>query len=520
MTSNGNGVERRERDDDTLPPAPIYNWLSVNGAALAAIGLTIAVFLVVIESFTREATGYGGLTLLPPLFLAAIGCAMIVGGWIREKRRQRRGIHSRFVYTWIVDPLSIVRSKGPLVLLLGTSVVTIALMTTGAGSVAVVEFSESNQFCSDVCHVVMSPEATAYKTTAHSRIDCVACHVGAGAEGFLEAKIGGLRQLWGVAAGTFRRPIPTPIHGDNISRELCEKCHSPSREIGYKALTRQYILSGLEDSVIELAMVVKVGGNKDGMIPGGGIHYHMLNAQKVEYIARDPQRQEIAWIRVTEEDGSVREFTHKSEPLSENEKSSLAIREMECIDCHSRPAHAFQAPVDVITDAIHSGRLPNDIFYLKEASVRAIDGGYDSVDEAMTGIETSLLAYYEEQDPDVLEERPEEITAIVEELRRLYRATIFPDMKTDWLTHPNNLGHRDWPGCFRCHNDEMVDTEGSAVFTDCSRCHSILAQDSKGIETASALDKGMGFAHPQDGKYMEDFKLCSKCHTGGKELYD
>ena len=69
-------------------------------------------------------------------------------------------------------------------------------------------------------------------------------------------------------------------------------------------------------------------------------------------------------------------------------------------------------------------------------------------------------------------------------------------------------------------NEEMVDRDGKTVFTDCTGCHSILAQDKEAIGTAGDLDQGMGFAHPQDGQFIRDFKLCSKCHTGGRELYE
>jgi hypothetical protein len=406
------------------------------------------------------------------------------------------------------------------VLLLGVSLVTFGLVAAGAGSVAVVEFSESNMFCSDACHSVMGPEATAYQTTAHSRVACVECHVGAGAEGFMEAKLGGLRQLWALATDSVQRPIATPIHGGNISRDLCERCHSPDREIGYKTLTRRYYLSGLEDSAIELAMVVKVGGTRNGLIPGGGIHYHMVAAQSVEFLARDAQRQDIAWIRVTDADGSVREYENQSDPLTDEEKTSLVPRTMDCIDCHSRPAHAFRSPVDVVNEALRSELLPSDLYFIKEASVRALDGRYESVAEALPGIEASLRNYFEEEDPDVLEEQSDEIASAARVLQDIYPQTIFPEMKADWTTHPNNIGHTDSPGCFRCHNEEMVDADGKAIFADCTGCHSILAQDQEAIEAAGALDQGMGFAHPQDGASIETFKLCSKCHTGGQEIYD
>ena len=517
---NGNGITKLEDDEGRPHPRPIDNWRSVIGAVIAAVGGTATTFLLVIDLLTEEATGYAGLALLPPILVFWVGCGFVVAGWMREKRRQRRGEFSSFIDHIDFDPLLFVRTTGRLVLLLGVSLATVALLVAGAGSVAVVEFTESNTFCSDVCHAVMGPEAAAYETAAHSQIACVECHVGDGAEGFMQAKIGGLRQLWAISTGTVQRPIPTPIHSTSINRELCERCHSPDRNIGYKALTRDYYLNGMEDAAIELAMVVKVGGASEGLIKGGGIHYHMLIAEKIEYVARDPQRQEVAWIRVSDTDGGVREYADRRNPLTNDEKASLEMRAMECIDCHSRPAHAFRSPVEMVNEAIQTKRLPGDLYYIKEAGVRALDGEYDSVDEAMAGIETTVREYYDYEDPDVLEDRPDDIAAAIEVLRAIYRKTIFPDMKADWTTHPNNIGHTDSLGCFRCHNSEMVDRDGTAVFSDCTGCHAILAQDREAIKTMADFDSGMGFSHPQDGKAFEEFKFCSECHTGGKLVYE
>ena len=34
----------------------------------------------------------------------------------------------------------------------------------------------------------------------------------------------------------------------------------------------------------------------------------------------------------------------------------------------------------------------------------------------------------------------------------IYLRNIFPEMKVNWSVHPNNLGHNDFPGCFRCYD--------------------------------------------------------------------
>jgi hypothetical protein len=246
----------------------------------------------------------------------------------------------------------------------------------------------------------------------------------------------------------------------------------------------------------------------------------MQIAHKIEYIARDAQRQEIAWVRVTKGDGGRREYELKSNPLSEEERASLHVRAMECIDCHSRPAHRFPSAVDSVNQALEAGVLSTGLPSIKEVAVAALDGGYESTAEALDAIDEHMRSFYEEEYPEVLEEDAEAVGAAVHTLRAIYRRTIFPEMKADWRTHPDNSGHWDSPGCFRCHNDEMLDAEGESVTTDCTTCHAILGQNDETIDSMDDFDLGRAFIHPEDWSEIEEFTLCSDCHTGGVELYE
>jgi hypothetical protein len=51
-------------------------------------------------------------------------------------------------------------------------------------------------------------------------------------------------------------------------------------------------------------------------------------------------------------------------------------------------------------------------------------------------------------------------------------------MNVGWNPYPDHRGHREGGGCFRCHNADLVDANGTAVPYDCTLCHSILAFDS------------------------------------------
>ncbi|MEJ2581545.1 MAG: cytochrome C, partial [Acidobacteriota bacterium] len=71
-----------------------------------------------------------------------------------------------------------------------------------------------------------------------------------------------------------------------------------------------------------------------------------------------------------------------------------------------------------------------------------------------------------------------------------YGKTVFPEMDTNWETHPNHIGHDDFPGCMRCHDDEMSTADGEhTIPMDCETCHVFLLEDSPELpEFAYALE--------------------------------
>ena len=62
-------------------------------------------------------------------------------------------------------------------------------------------------------------------------------------------------------------------------------------------------------------------------------------------------------------------------------------------------------------------------------------------------------------------------------LQEIYSRNVFPEMKVTWGTYPNNLGHQNFPGCFRCHDDNHKSQAGKTITQDCSACHDLLAMD-------------------------------------------
>jgi hypothetical protein len=46
-------------------------------------------------------------------------------------------------------------------------------------------------------------------------------------------------------------------------------------------------------------------------------------------------------------------------------------------------------------------------------------------------------------------------------------------MNVAFGTYPNNIGHMDFPGCFRCHDDNHASKDGKKISQDCETCHAI-----------------------------------------------
>jgi hypothetical protein len=202
-------------------------------------------------------------------------------------------------------------------------------------------------------------------------------------------------------------------------------------------------------------MLVKIGGEQTTFLKGAGIHYHMLIASKVEYVATDDRRQEIAWVRVSRGDGSVTEYNNEDNPVSEEERGNYEMRTMDCMDCHNRPSHQFPAPMLSVNEALMEGTISRELPSIKVQAVRAIDTPYDSTNEAVVGIANALRAFYRNEYPEVFEKKNADVVRTIKKVQDIYRNTVFPEMKAKWSAYPDNIGHRDSPGCFRCHNDVM-----------------------------------------------------------------
>jgi hypothetical protein len=94
-------------------------------------------------------------------------------------------------------------------------------------------------------------------------------------------------------------------------------------------------------------------------------------------------------------------------------------------------------------------------------------------------IPAALVDFYKTKYPTNYQNQRAQVESAAEQVKAIYLRNIFPEMRVTWGTHPNNIGHEDFLGCFRCHDGSHKSSDGRAIADDCSACHQILAMEEK-----------------------------------------
>ena len=476
------------------------NWVSLTGLVIMLGSLFAFLLLFVLDSFAHFGNPYVGILtyLVSPTFLV-IGLVLTgLGVWLRH----RKIVKAAGVPPALQIDLSRPRDRRILGIFVAGSIVF--LLFTAMGSYGTYHFTESVQFCGQACHTVMKPELVSYQHGPHARVACTECHIGPGATWYVKSKLSGIYQVYATVFNKFPRPVPTPIKNLRPAQETCEQCHWPKKFVGNLERSYHYFLGDETNSPFTVRLLMKGGGGDPTHGPEGGIHWHMNVKNKVEYIATDESRQKIPWVRVKDPQGVVTDFRTKD---FTNEVNPDAIRTMDCMDCHNRPAHMFETPNDAVNLAISLGRIDHSLSWIKTNAVYALTRSYRDETEALQGIATTLVSRY----PD-LRDTPR-LRQAIEGVQQIYKDNFFPEMRASWKAYPDNIGHRDWPGCFRCHDGlhRTADGQSTIKASDCNACHTILAQGS-GSDLEKLSVGGLKFAHP--GDELDENPTCHDCHDG------
>lgn len=412
-------------------------------------------------------TGILSFLVLPAIFF--VGLLLIPIGVRLARRRARRLAASGGAEIPAFPILDLNRAttrRRVLIFLVLTAVNVVVLATATYKGV---EVMESDAFCGTTCHNVMQPEHTAYQRSPHSRVGCVSCHIGPGADWFVKSKLSGAWQVVSVTFDLYPRPIPTPVHSLRPARETCEQCHWPTKFVGDRLDVRTHYAEDEANTELKSVLLLKVGGLQGRA--SHGIHWHVDPDVRIRYRA-DESRETIQEVELTTGDGTPRLYQIPNAPEGEGE-----WREMDCVDCHNRPSHIYRMPADEVDVAMQEGKLAREIPWLRREAVRLLQQPYDSHAAARAGLASDLVAYYRENHPEVVQAQAAALEQAGRTLGDIYASNVFPGMNVQWGTYPDHIGHSHSPGCFRCHDGEHVTDDGTSISQDCSTCHTLLALD-------------------------------------------
>lgn len=480
--------------------------ISLAGLALAIVSLANICIFVIIDQIAVKPSPYVGILayMVSPAFLVLGLLLMLVGVlWERRKKVAPTAFYPRLDLNDPTQRSAVISFMSFLIVFVIVSI---------AGSYKAYEFTESVGFCGQLCHTVMSPEYTAYQLSPHARVACAECHVGAGATWFVKSKLSGSRQVFATIFHTFPEPIPTPVKNLRPAQETCEQCHWPKKFYGGQLKVFNHYGNDEKNTLRQIRMLIKTGGGDPATGAPEGIHWHMNIGNKIDYVASDDKRQVIPYIHVEDLQGRVTEYYAKDSTLSKDQIAKSPRHHMDCIDCHNRPTHIYVPPDQSVDQSLWAHRIDASLPFIKQQAVTVLAATYPTNDAAMQAIAGGIQDYYEKKYPDVVKSKQLEIRNAVAEVQEIFKRTTFPEMKVNWQTHPNNLGHYYYPGCFRCHDGQHVSSDGRVISRDCNQCHTLMSE-TEGT-TSPAVPIPGTFQHPVDIGDLTQVN-CADCHTGG-----
>ncbi len=394
------------------------------------------------------------------------------------------------------------------------AILGILSLTVLVGGIYGWDYTNSPGFCGTACHT-MPPQNATYLISPHANVYCSECHIGRSFLGIqLTRKTEDVYEVYSYVFHTYTFPIMASR--SRPARDTCEKCHQPEAFSADSLLEINHFKDDLENTQFNIFLVMKTGGGAKEQGLGKGIHWHIVN--KVEYYSTDSLSQNIPYIRVNNDDGSTTEYVDATANFDPSTIKEGDLKVMDCVTCHNRVTHDFRLPADSVDSAMGLGQISPTIPEIRKKAVEVLSVTYTSQAEAMSGI-AGLKNYYTQYYSDFYNKNTGIISSAINELQTIYNQTVFVDQKVDWTTHPNNLGHINSPGCFRCHDGKHLDAQQQAIRLECNLCHSIpVVATSKDFVSRIEISRG-----PEPNSHLNPNWItlhnstvdatCANCHT-------
>ncbi|PYT31303.1 MAG: cytochrome C [Acidobacteria bacterium] len=445
------------------------NWISLLGVVIVTTATVFWFFLLPTLLRGEAANPYAGILvylMLPTVFIGGLILIPLGILWRRRRERASGTQPTGFLPLTFRNP-----ELRRLVAFIGVTTVANVIIA-GQFTYSAVNYMESVSFCGQTCHTVMQPEFTAYQSSPHSRVECVKCHIGPGAGWFVRSKLSGVGQVFAVAFNNYPRPIPTPVHNLRPARETCETCHWPQVFGGNRLKVISKYADDESNTASKTVLLLHIGGGNGTQ----GIHgMHVGPGIRIRYASADEKRQTIPWVEYRDAKGKATAYT--ATDAKGAMPGNLPIREMDCMDCHNRPSHAYEMPDPAVDRAMAAGAISPSLPFAKKTSVAILKTAYTTSADAESRIPVAFQTFYREKYSTIYATKQPEIEHSARSVLAIYQRNIFPAMNVTWGAYPNNVGHIDFPGCFRCHDDGHIADGGAKITQDCSACHNMLAME-------------------------------------------
>jgi len=401
------------------------------------------------------------------------------------------------------------------------AVLGVVTLAVGYGSVEAWTYTNSPEFCGMACHT-MPPEYSAYLRSPHARVRCVECHIGRDVVTTqFTRKAGDLRHVFLNITQSYEYPIYT--RAMRPARESCETCHFPEKFSDDSLREIQHFDDLDANTLQRTLLILKTGGGSQRQGLGRGIHWHIEN--EVWYLAADELEQEIPYVRTVDADGMVTEYYDIAAGITPEDVAGTTLERMDCITCHNRITHAIPQPEEAVDQALSKELLDRDLPEIRQQAVGLLQANYPDEETAAAAF-ASLADFYADKYPEVAAEKGPAIQTAVATITDIHNQIVFPEQKLDWDTHPDNLGHKDFPGCFRCHDGKHLTGTEEAIRLECNLCHAIpVVVDNQTLVTAIELVRG---PEPSSHTHSSWITLhgqmvdssCAACHTPGDPAID
>lgn len=485
----------------------LYNITSLTGAFISLISFFSIIVLMVFEFFADTVNPYSAIVtfvLFPTILL--VGLFLVFLGVIRENRKALAQKSRRLPIIDLNNPRHQIKT---IVFSASTIFVIVTLIYV---SFKAYQYTDSNKFCGEACHSVMEPEYVTHQNSPHSRVECVKCHIGTGANWLVKSKFTGLYQIYSVMFDKFPKPLNSPIEMLRPNSETCEQCHWPAKFYNEKNKNFTFYLTDEQNTETQLTMSLKVGGGNPDIGMHDGIHWHMNIKNEITYLAVDKERLNIPLVKVKSRfSGEEQVFKRMDTTIDQSDLTFEKMRKFDCMDCHNRPAHIFKQPHKVLNSLLANGKIDKNLPYIKREGIQALEYHVEDRKSSYNDIKKHIWKFYNSYYPEIALNKKNEIDIAVVELNNIYQKNYFPKMNVDWKSHADHSGHMTSPGCFRCHDGKHVNHEGKVISNDCNLCHTITKQNTP--MTENIMDNGLiRFNHPGGMDKMLKDRQCSDCH--------